>query len=96
MVLLGIIITELARPKPLNWQPSYTSNDKIPFGCYVLFEELAALFPGAKIERREETPYSVLFEMDSIQKASYVFINSGINFDEQETNKLLEFAASGK
>jgi len=94
-VLLGIIITELVRPKPLNWRPSYTANDKIPFGCFILFEELPELFPGEAIKRLDETPYNVLFERDSSENANYIFVNGGLNFDEQETNKLLEFVDSG-
>ena len=94
-VLLGIIITEVARPKPLNWSPSYTANDKIPFGCYVLYEELPTLFPDATIERADQTAYSVLFERDSTVRANYIFINGGLNFDQQETNKLLDFVYSG-
>lgn len=94
-VLLGIIITELVRPKPLDWRPSYTANDKIPFGCFVLFEELPVLFPGVAIEKTEETPFSVLFDRDSSGKTNYIFVNGGLNFDEQETNKLLEFVESG-
>ena len=94
-VLLGIIITELVRPKPLDWRPSYTADDKIPFGCYVLYEELPELFSGADIERTEATPFSVLFERDSSENANYIFINGSLNFDEQETNKLLEFVDSG-
>lgn len=94
-VLFGIIITELVRPKPLNWRPSYTANDKIPFGCYVLFEELPVLFPGADIERTEQTPFSVLVERDYSENANYIFINGVLNFDEQETNKILDFVESG-
>ncbi|MCW5517520.1 DUF4350 domain-containing protein [Muriicola sp. Z0-33] len=94
-VLLGIIVTEVVKPKPLNWRPSYTANDKIPFGCYVLFQELPNLFPQAEIKRAEETPFNVLFERDTIVNASYIFINSALNFDEQETNSLLEFVDSG-
>ncbi len=94
-MLLGIIVTELVRPKPLNWRPSYTANDKIPFGCHVLFEELPVLFPEVDIQRTEETPFSVLFERDTTRYANYIFINDALNFDQQETNKLLEFVDSG-
>ncbi|MBT8184817.1 MAG: DUF4350 domain-containing protein [Eudoraea sp.] len=94
-VLFGIIITELMRPKPLDWRPSYTADDKIPFGCFILFEELPVLFPGVEIQRTEETPYSVLFDRDSADLSNYIFINRVLNFDAQETNKLLEFVERG-
>jgi len=35
VVLVSIIVTEVIRPKPINWRSSYTSESKIPFGSYV-------------------------------------------------------------
>ncbi len=94
-VLIGIIITEIVRPKPLNWKPSYTSFDTIPFGCFVLFSELPNLFPKTKIESVDKTAYSVLVERDTMQKSNYIFVNNGIEFDEQETLQLLNFVDKG-
>lgn len=95
VVLFGIIITEIVRPKPLNWRPSYTAGDKIPFGCFVLFEELPGLFPNATVERTNDTPYSVITQRDSAEKANYLFINTSLDFDQQETNQLLNFVDKG-
>lgn len=94
-VLLGIIITELARPKPINWRDSYTASDKIPFGCYVLYQELLNLFPGINVERIDQTPYSTILDQDSPGRAGYIFINNSLDFDEQETHQLLNFVSEG-
>ena len=94
-VLLGIIITELARPKPINWSASYTASDKIPFGCYVLYQELPNLFPGINMERIDQTPYRTILEKESPGSASYIFINNSLDFDEQETHQLLQFVSEG-
>ena len=56
-VVLAIIVTEVVRPKPINWKPSYTSADKIPFGCFVLYNELPTLFNEHKINTVEERVY---------------------------------------
>ncbi|MEX0290524.1 MAG: DUF4350 domain-containing protein, partial [Flavobacteriaceae bacterium] len=94
-VLLAIIVSEIVRPRPLNWRPSYTANDKIPFGCFVLFHELASLFPSSQIQRIDETPYTAITARDTAEKANYLFINTSLNFDEQETNQILEFVNEG-
>ncbi len=94
-VLLGIIFIEIARPTPLNWNPSYTSYHKIPFGCYVTYAELRTLFPVSSIESRDETPYTVLSDRDTLQPFNYIFINSALDFDEQETHQLLRFVEQG-
>ena len=51
IILFIIIVTEVARPLPLSWRSSFTAVDKIPFGSYVLFEELASIFKNTTIEK---------------------------------------------
>jgi hypothetical protein len=94
-VLVGIIATEIVRPRPINWRPSYTSISKIPFGCFVLFNELPSLFPNSDIQLVEESIYDVLIKNDSSITSNYILINDNINLDEQETNQILEYVAKG-
>ncbi len=94
-VLLGILITEMVRPKPLNWRPSYTASDKIPFGCFVLFSELTALFPKTTITNVNESLYDVLSRRDTLVSSNYVLINDIISFDEQEHKQLLNYVSQG-
>ncbi|MRI00344.1 DUF4350 domain-containing protein [Kriegella sp. EG-1] len=94
-VLTTIIVAEIVRPKPLNWRPSYTASDKIPFGCYVLFNELPTLFPNTKIESVNESLFKLLSKSDTTQASNYILINNHINLDEQESNILLDYVARG-
>ncbi len=94
-IVLGIIITEIVRPKPLNWRPSYTASDKIPFGCFVLFNELATLFPKTTVTNVNESLYDVLSRRDTMTNSNYVLINDMISFDEQEHKQLLNYVSQG-
>ena len=95
LVVLGIIVTEIVRPKPINWKPSYTAVDKIPFGCYVLYNELPTIFPKSTIETVQESVYDILVNRDTLQTSNYIFINEYIDLDTQETNQLLDFVNQG-
>ncbi|WP_422859408.1 DUF4350 domain-containing protein [Flagellimonas sp. S174] len=95
LVILGIIITEIVRPRPINWRPSYTNADKIPYGCYVLYNELSELFNTTDIETVYDNTYDALSKTDSIQKSGFIFINNFIYFDEQETYRLLDYVHQG-
>ncbi|MEZ4811416.1 MAG: DUF4350 domain-containing protein [Allomuricauda sp.] len=95
LVVVGIIITEIVRPKPINWRPSYTAVDKIPFGCYVLYNELSSIFTNTAIETIEKSVYDVLVERDTSLTSNYVFINEYIDLDKQETNQLLDYVDRG-
>ncbi|MFD2099239.1 DUF4350 domain-containing protein [Flagellimonas iocasae] len=95
MVVIIIIITEVVRPKPINWSPSYTSTDKIPFGCYVLYSELPSLFPNDTIETVDKSVYDLMVDRDSSLNSNYMFINEYVDLDEQETNQLLTYVNQG-
>jgi len=94
-VLIGIIVTEIVRPKPLNWNPSYTAGDKIPFGCFVLFNELPTLFPNNEVTSVNQSLYEVLIDIDTLSKSNYLMVNNGIDFDEQEYNQILDYVSRG-
>ncbi|TKD57493.1 DUF4350 domain-containing protein [Flavobacterium sp. ASW18X] len=95
-VFLGIIITEIVKPRPLNWRPSYTQTDKIPFGCHILFKELGTLFPDSEIETVEESVYDFIYNLpEDYATSNYMLINGHVSLDQQETNKLLEYVAKG-
>ncbi len=94
-VLLTIIVTEIARPKPINWSPSYTSYHKRPFGAHILKEELTAIFPNAKINITNKNSYAYLTNEELDKRSAYIFINTSLHFDKQESHKLLEYAAKG-
>jgi len=95
LVVLGIIITEMVRPKPINWRPSYTAVDKIPFGCYVLYSELPNIFPNSSIETVQESVYDALVERDTLLSSNYILINEYVDLDEQETHQLLDYVHQG-
>lgn len=94
-VLIGIIVTEIVRPRPINWRPSYTSVSKIPFGCFVLFNELPNIFSNSEIESVENSMYDILIQRDSSIRSNYLIINDFVYLDEQETNQVLKYVADG-
>ena len=60
IALLAIIISEVVRPKPINWRPSYTAVDKIPFGSYILFEEIKEVFKTSEVQKIQQDPFEFL------------------------------------
>ncbi len=95
LALLTIIVIELSRPTPINWKPSYTSSDKIPFGGYVFFEELKALDNNKQIDIISKNPYDFLSSTAYTSNSTYLFVNSSINFDKRSYEKLIEYVRQG-
>ncbi|MGF1556086.1 DUF4350 domain-containing protein [Paucihalobacter sp.] len=93
-VLLLMIIAEVTKPKALNWRDSYSASDKIPLGCYVLFNELES-YSGFKVESSTESLFQYLKKLDSTQIYNLVLINNYITLDEQSSDAILKFVDKG-
>ncbi|MEP2970045.1 DUF4350 domain-containing protein, partial [Nonlabens ulvanivorans] len=98
-ILLGVVVMlfffESSRPRPLNWQKSFTSGDKIPFGAFVLYDQLDEIFNRDDITSVDEVPVDFLLKNDSITNANYIFINDYLSFDSVESDYLMDFVARG-
>ena len=94
-VVLVILITEITRPTPIDWRPSYTAADKIPFGSYVLFEELPEFYENTEIETVEQDPYVFLSEKPSEVNTAYIFINHYLEYDDLQIERLKDYVAEG-
>lgn len=93
-VLLLMVIAEVTKPKALNWRDSYSASDKIPLGCYVLFNELED-YSGYKVETSTGNLYEYLKKRDSSDISNLILINNYINLDEQSSNAILDFVERG-
>lgn len=94
ILMLIWIIAEIAKPKPINWKDSYTLSDKIPLGCYVLFNELKVQYEDDLIINNQNL-YNNLEVLEENNNASLLFINNDVYFDEQTTNTLLDHVNKG-
>ncbi len=93
LIVISIVYLESVKPQPINWFPSYVSKHKIPYGTYVLRNELSTIFPKTKISDIKIAPY--VFLQDSTKHGTYVFIDAALNFGEDEFNELLQFVNRG-
>lgn len=92
--LVFALFMALSTSEPLDWTPSFTQEDKVPFGSYILFELLPELFPGRKISTAERPIYNVLQD-STTGDANYVFVNTVFQPDDLDVRELLDFVAAG-
>jgi len=93
LIVGGIVYADYTKPKPINWFPSFTAKDKIPYGTYVLKKELPYLFPKTPLKEIHQSPY--LFLQDTTKRGTYFFVDEALNFDKQTFIKLLNFVKRG-
>jgi hypothetical protein len=88
------IIANLNKPKEVNWAPTFSNADKIPYGTRVLYERAGDIFPGAAIKPKRDPIYNTITE-DSIRASSYIIIASGVNITNPDFKQLKKYVAAG-
>lgn len=73
--LVLILIVQSLIPKPVDWTPTYNTNDKIPYGLYVLDKELPELIKPAKVTIYDKSPYEYFEEADKKTKTFFIVDN---------------------
>lgn len=92
IVIGGLVYVEATKPPPLNWFPSYNKLDKVPLGNFIIYDHLKSHFKE-KIIDSDLPPFVNLRENDP--EGTYLFINDGLFFDDEELNNLLGWTNSG-
>lgn len=105
VLLFGLILlADKGNPKPIDWTPTYSVNDKIPFGLYVFDQEANRFFKNQKITRISiETPYEFLDsqydDSEGVEnykvKGNFINISEVNNIDDQSMKEILYFVSHG-
>lgn len=94
LLLVLYVVAEYNKPAPLNWQPTLSYQDKIPFGTYITYNELHQLFPKAKVENTNENFYD-LFHGKSTPASNYLIITNALKFTKYDFNELKDYIKKG-
>ncbi|RZN83258.1 MAG: DUF4350 domain-containing protein [Winogradskyella sp.] len=94
-VILLMMIAEVTKPKPLNWRDSYSAADKIPLGCYVLFNELKT-FSNGDVQENTESIFLYFKNKEAPEEKQSLFIINGyVRLTEQDADALIDFVDDG-
>ena len=92
--ILIIVLIGVFRPQEIDWTSSFSANDKIPYGTYVLHQLLPDIF-GPKNVSTNTTPIYKLLHKTRLDSASLIFIQPSFTPTRKERNELLAFAQKG-
>ena len=93
--LIALVVTGSGRRKKLDERLSFRRQDKIPYGTWIAYRALPALFPEAAIHVNKKEPglWDELSEDSSGQL--FLAITPRFMAEEYEVSKLISFAESG-
>jgi hypothetical protein len=94
VVFILMVLVKMFTPEPTDWIPSYSKNDKIPYGSYLLFEILPDLFPGRKIETTN-LPFFNITNQKNIENKNIIIICSHFSPDDLDAKVLRDLLEKG-
>ncbi|MES2544327.1 MAG: DUF4350 domain-containing protein [Bacteroidota bacterium] len=99
----GIVFLDANVPKPINWSPTYSVKDKIPFGLYVFDKELGSICKGQKIEKLNITPYEYFpsqYNYDTLVNnykvnGTFLSVSEFSTIDDESIDEIMTFVSYG-
>ncbi len=94
LLFTALVVFEYFAPKEPDWTPSFSKEDKIPFGDYVIFDLLPDIFPKSDIQINTKSIYS--FEtQNNFKQSSFIFNTNEFDIKKVNLDRLLEIASKG-
>ena len=103
LLIAAIVVIDSNRPKPIDWTPTFSLKDKIPYGMYVFDQEINSLLKGQKIRKFKTTPYEYFdskYDYDSLVNdyrinGTFLSISKISNFDAASITEICSFVDHG-
>jgi len=92
----GVIYLEVVKPKELDWTTYFTKNADTPYGGFLLFENMEALFPNKKVET-VGTEIRYVLNPNRINRSvkNYVFLSEVFDPDTLDSQQLINWVTQG-
>lgn len=87
------LLSYLGRDTPIDWRETFASKDKIPYGTFLLHEQLEKRF-GNEDFRTNERPFSEWL-VDESSGTNLVVMSDEINFGQVDQNLILDYVSRG-
>ena len=95
LFLSVLVFAEASKKDPVNWFPAYGKQDKIPYGTYVLYEQLPEIVEEDRLQEVTIPPFEFLMDSTNQPNGTYFFLNASVYNDPSESAKILDWVARG-
>ena len=93
LIFIAVIVLQYIQPKPINWTRTYFKKDKIPFGCYAIFNLLENNF-AKKVITNKQTLYNLNAEMAESNQ-TLILIDHNVELSKLDVKSLFSFLKKG-
>ncbi len=94
LLLAGYVVVLYNRPEPVNWTPTYARTDKIPYGTFILYQQLTQLFPGAEVHSSRRPVYNTLQQYAAVP-GNYLVVADAVTIDRSDYTQIRRYLSQG-
>lgn len=97
-LLLGIALIDAGAQRPVDWSKTYNIRHKIPFGLFILYEELPNILMGDReFENFADGYYDHMVHLDSVGQydVGVIEIGSSAYLYREDVDKVLDYVNEG-
>lgn len=94
ILLFGYLVAQYFKPQPTNWNPTYLAKDKIPFGTYILRQQIQDIFPKTVIKTSNDAIYNTLKEKPK-GSSNVLIIGSSITVEAVDYAEMVKYMQAG-
>lgn len=96
--LIGIAVIDAGTERPTDWSISFDQRKKIPFGTYILHEELGNILEGKRnIRDFSHTLYETVAHLDSLSdsQTGIIEIDEYSSIYDEDVKSIINYVAKG-
>ncbi|MBS1527746.1 MAG: DUF4350 domain-containing protein [Bacteroidetes bacterium] len=94
ILLVAYVVAQYNKPSPVNWDRTLFYKHKIPYGTYILYNQLHQLFPGDSISNTNSNFYD-LFHNKDVPASNYLVIAGQVNLSKYDYKQMMDYVRRG-
>src|ERR1700759_4617591 len=94
ILLLAYLVVQYNQPRPVDWRPTLYYGDKIPFGTFVLHNQLQDIFHQDTIIHTNKSIYDE-FHNDKPKPGNYIIIANNVAATKTDYSELVNYVSAG-
>lgn len=87
-------VAQYYKPKETDWRLTLAAKDKIPYGTFIVYDQLKSLFPGAVIKKTTQPVYNIVNNSKD-KHTAYILVERQLPLTETDENELLNYVLDG-
>jgi hypothetical protein len=94
LALVFLVLVEYITPKPIDWRFTFSKDDKIPYGNYLLYNRLTDIFPNNKVQINTNSFYEA-YHNHNVVNNNFIIITDNFDPSKLEIEEMLKLASAG-